>query len=117
MREKQLAAWRKAVADGQTHLGFESWIADQDDIPRYIVAIGEVSVYQYIDLDDGSVVRVVIDDSTMTSIDEQMYRYANSGLLVMIPGVGSNDMPAEDEIGRAMEILQDSDGPSWEFGW
>lgn len=116
MHDKHLAAWRAAVAAGESTQGFESWIADQDNMPRYIVAMAEVTVYQYVDIDDGSVVRVVVDDFTMTPIEQQLYRYANSSLQVMWLA-DSDDDPEETEIERAANILSEADHPSWEIGW
>lgn len=128
MREKQLHLWRHAVANGMTTQSFEDWLTDHAGVPRYICAIGEVTVYTFIDLDEGCVVRVIADDQTLQPTDEHNFRYADAYLGIFGPGIPSGleagnapdvfgASPSDQEIGEAMTIMDGSDWPAWEFSW
>lgn len=128
MREKQLHLWKHAVANGMTTASFEDWLTDHAGVPRYICAIGSITVYTFIDLNEKQVVRVIADDQTLQPTDEHDFRYADAYLGIFGPGISSG-MEAEDqslvfgaspsnqEIGEAMTIMDDTTWPSWDFSW
>lgn len=108
-------SWKEAVANDATTVGLHDWIKEWTDSRRYVCAVSHIMTYVYVDLETKRVVRVVASDDSLPRTEEMDYFFADTDF---VPQTESLDnIPSIDQRNLAMQVMDETVWPSWEWSW